>query len=484
MHLPRLLPPSGLLAAGLALGAAPPASPFHVQDPAPEEEPGPKEEDDEKEENEEERDEHVVLLRAERVIVRPGQVVEDGRVLVVDGRIEEVGPDVTAPEGAEVVEGQVVCAGFLDPWSGLGVESAAVRDGRAEPHTRTVDALDPYGSEPAREEARAAGVLAVRVQAGRPANLGGYGAWISTGPGSDPAELVLLEDANMGAMIGLEERGTADPFDRISMADKVADEVRSGLDYRYEWVEYERELAEWKAAIEEKEKELEKDFKKAKRKREKEMEEAKEEGKEFEEERYKEDKPPRRPRYDAEDEAMARVADGEIPLVVECHRASELRALLARTREFDRLRLVIAGGTEAPTVAEELARRRIPVIVHPAPLGSGRPDHLSEHALTLAAQLEEADVPVLLGSGGGAAARDLPSLAALAIGHGLDPEEAFAALTYRAARALDVADRLGSVQYGRRGDLLVLDGEPFALATRITHVLVDGRVVVSPEEDD
>lgn len=427
-------------------------------------------------------DHHVTLLRAEKVIVRPGQVLENAQVLVVDGRIAEVGTDLVAPEGAQILEGKVVCAGFLDPWSSLGVEAGSAQDGRADANTRTVDGLDPYGSEHAREEARAAGVLAVRVQAGMQAALSGYGAWCSTGSGSQPEDLILLGDANQAARIGLSTRGAVDVFDRISAADKLADEVRSGLDYGYSWVQYRAELAAWEEAIAKSEAELEKDFKKAKKDRDKDVEEAKEEGKEFKEKKYKEDKKPKPPKLDDEKAALARVANGEVPLVVECHRAAELRALLAGTQPFDRLRLVIAGGTEAMAVAGQLAERRIPVIVAPIPLGSSRPDHLAEHDLSLAAQLSEAGVSVLLGSGGGSISRDLPLLAAAAVGHGLDTDEAFAAMTYRAARVLDVADQVGSVQRGRRADLLVLSGKPLALTTSITHVLVGGQVVVSPEE--
>lgn len=421
-------------------------------------------------------DSGTVFISAEKVIVRPGKVIEDCGILIVDGKIHAVGQRLAAPGGATMISGKVVCAGFLDPWSTLGLEAASVNDTRCNPSTLTTDALDPFASDYAREQAREAGVLAVRVQVGVLATLGGYGAWCSTGPGFDREGLVLLGDANQAGMVGLSTRGTLDVFDRLSGADKIGDEIRSGLDYHYDQVKFEKDLAEWEAAIAESEKELEKDFKKAKKDRDKDIEEAEEDGKEYKEKRYKEDRKPKAPKYDAEKAAMARVANGEVPLVVECHRTSELRALLASTAPFDRLRLIIAGGTEAMSVADQLAARKIPVIVRPAPLTGTLPDHLAGHDLSLAAQLAEAGVPVLLGSGNSSSS-DLPLLAAGAIGYGLDPEEAFAALTLRAARALDLADQVGTVQKGRRGDLLVLSGDPFALSTSITHVLVDGEVV-------
>jgi imidazolonepropionase-like amidohydrolase len=180
---------------------------------------------------------------------------------------------------------------------------------------------------------------------------------------------------------------------------------------------------------------------------------------------------------------LARVVNGELPLVVEAHRASELRGLLEGTAKFDRLRLIVAGGSEALTVASELAERRIPVIVWPAPLGAQRPDELAESELGLAASLAEEGVSVILGSGGAwpPQSRDLPLLAQLAIGHGLDRQAALEALTVRPARALDVADRLGTLERGKEADLLVLDGEPLHSTTRVQYAISAGEAVITPE---
>jgi imidazolonepropionase-like amidohydrolase len=171
---------------------------------------------------------------------------------------------------------------------------------------------------------------------------------------------------------------------------------------------------------------------------------------------------------------------GELPLVVQAHRAAELRNLLEGTEKFDRLRLIVAGGTEALAVADELAEREVPVIVWPIPLGSQRVDELEESDLALAGELEAAGVPVLLGSGGALpmASRDLPLLAALAVGHGLGREQAFEALTLGAAEALDAGDRIGSLEQGKDADLLVLDGEPLATTTRVLYVITGGELAV------
>lgn len=450
-----------------------------------------------------------IFIRAERLIQRPGVVVENARILVEDGLVVAVGPDLEPPPGARVIEGRVVCAGFLDPWSALGVAQDLLEDGSTSASTRAVDGLLPVdpGLERLRREALRAGVTSVRLQGGKHAQIGGLGAVVALEPDRQLWEAVLLEDASLAMAVAVSdgrppqanvrrlddgsfvvETGgppAVDVFERIDHADRVANHVATGKKYRDDLREFMKKLAEWEKQTAEKEAELDKEFKKAKRDRDKALEEAKEKGKEHTEKRYREDRKPRRPRVDEDRAVLGRIAEGELPLVIEAHRAAEIRALLDGTKDHPRLRWILAGGTEAHVHAEELARRRIPVLVWPALRGSGGLDEHEGHDLALAGRLAAKDVTVLLGSGGrsGATTRDLPLLAALAVAHGLPEEKAFEALTLGAARAFDLADRLGSVEFGKRADLLVLDGDPLDTTTRVRYVLTGGRVAVAPEEN-
>ena len=417
----------------------------------------------------------VLALKGARVIVRPGEVLEGATVLVKNGVIVAVGADVAVPDGARTVEGAVVCAGFIDPWSSLGIDGATFSDGRTNAATRATDGLDPWSSDYARSEAAASGVLMVRVQSGDGSEFGGIGAVVRNGLAGD--HLVLESEALVAAAVGLSDgRRAKDPFDRVGEADRLASKLEDGFDYRADWLQYADELEAWEAEIAKEEAKLEKDFKKAKKKRDKDVEEAEEEGEEFEDKKYKEDKRPRMPRYDASKEVLARIVDGELPLVVRCEGAAELRALLAATKPFPRLRMTIAGGSGAPLLARELVDRGIPVIVQPIPYADGSSARPEGHDLGLAGRLEELGVKVLLGTGG-AQARDLPLLAGLAVGHGLDAKAAFEALTVGAARALDIADRVGTVEVGKHAELLVLDGDPLTSQARVRAAISAGRVV-------
>jgi len=416
------------------------------------------------------------LIAAKRVIVRPGEELADAKILIEHGRILAVGKDVTAPEDAKLVEAGVVCAAFLDPWSSVALDAGSLTEMASNPGTRSTDAWNPFDTSESRTEALSAGVTAARVQAAPSAAVAGIGAIVRLEQKGESS--ILSPDACIAATIGVTRGGRlADIFDRVGEVDRLVSQLSRAQAYDASWRKWRADLAKWNEAIAKKTKELEDGFKKAKKKRDKEVKEAEEKGKTFKDKRYKEDKKPKKPKFDPDVEALARAVNGELPLVVEVHRAEEIRALLAKTKGFPLLRLVIAGGTEAAPLAGDLAARHVPVICWPAPMGEGGKDEWAEHDLGLAAELEAGGVEVLIGSGGGAYPRELRVLAALAVGHGLDRDAALAAITTRPAAVFDLAASRGSVTRGQDAELVLLNGDPLDTTSRVVGVVTAGRLV-------
>lgn len=442
-----------------------PAEPAPEAEPAPAAEPAP------------EAEPALVAIRARRVIVTPQRELEDAVVLVRGDVIQAVGTDLEIPEGTDTYTADVVCAGFVDAWSALGVDMGSLFDQRTDPATRSADAIEAYDGAHQRRAALSSGITTVRAQVGAVANVHGISVALRLFPDLTDERAILDRDVALAMQV----QG-GDPLDRVGNVDRLVDQIERGAAYRRAQRTYAKELAEWEAKIAEIEEELEDDFKKAKKKRDEGIEEAEEEGKEYREERYREDRKPRKPGFDRNNEVLGAVAEGEMPLVLELHRVPEMRKLLRRLPDQTRVRPILAGVSDARFVADELAAMGATVIVDPTAAGQG--GAFGSNHLELAADLHEAGVEVLFGSGGrdASASAALPLLAARAVAHGLPREAALHALTLGPARALDLSDRIGTVEPGKQADLLLLSGDPLSATTRVEHVLLAGEVVLDAQE--
>jgi imidazolonepropionase-like amidohydrolase len=173
-------------------------------------------------------------------------------------------------------------------------------------------------------------------------------------------------------------------------------------------------------------------------------------------------------------EALQPVLKGDVPLLVQANRASDLLAAMRVAREF-KVRLVLMGGAEAWMVADEITRDKIPVVVKPL---TNLPTFETLGAtLENAARLRKAGVTVALASFDTHNSRNLRQEAGNAIANGLDREDALAAVTLVPARLWGVADRYGSLEPGKDADVVVWSGDPFELTTGVEHVFIAGREV-------
>lgn len=87
-----------------------------------------------------------LAIRAGRIETVAGEPIENGVILIANGRIEAIGTDVKVPEGAEVIDARdgVVCPGFVNPATALGLAARSSGGAAANAHYRTADELYPF----------------------------------------------------------------------------------------------------------------------------------------------------------------------------------------------------------------------------------------------------------------------------------------------------------------------------------------------------
>jgi imidazolonepropionase-like amidohydrolase len=176
-------------------------------------------------------------------------------------------------------------------------------------------------------------------------------------------------------------------------------------------------------------------------------------------------------------ESLVPVADKRQPLVTRVATELDIRDALAFADRIG-VRLVIAAPpAEAAIAAPLLKQKQVPVILLQVLTLPSRPDLPHQASYTAAAELARAGVKFAIAVPSDTNARQLPYHAAEAAAWGLPRDEALKAITINAAEILGVADRIGSLEAGKIGNLIVARGDPLEVRTAITHVVIAGRDV-------
>lgn len=177
-----------------------------------------------------------------------------------------------------------------------------------------------------------------------------------------------------------------------------------------------------------------------------------------------------------QNEMLFAVLRREIPVYLHAHRADDILTALRISKEFD-IELVIQHGTEAHLVADELVEAGVPVFLGPL-LSNRAKVELKEISFKNAARLAQKGVQFCIITDHPVIPVDsLRVCAALAVREGLDERIALEAISLNAARLLKIDGELGSIEAGKRADLVVLSGHPFDYRSRVEKVIVDGMLL-------
>jgi imidazolonepropionase-like amidohydrolase len=185
----------------------------------------------------------------------------------------------------------------------------------------------------------------------------------------------------------------------------------------------------------------------------------------------------------ADAQALVPVVTGQVPLLVHVERASDILVVLDLKREVPALKLVLVGVNEGWTVARQIAAAKVPVL---ASALSDLPASFEQLAATQSniGRMQAAGVTVGIGMINDDEARqarlvkqyagNLVALTKVPGASGLDWGQAFATISSKPAEAMGMGGEFGSLRPGRRGDVVVWDGDPLEIGTAAVRVFIDG----------
>ena len=377
-----------------------------------------------------------------QIIVAPGDTVDRGTVVIRDDSIAAVGPAVTPPDDAQVIdsEGQTVYPGLIDSGTRLGLAEVGslpeTRDynelGELTAHMDALTAVNP--NSVLIPVARVHGITSV-ITAPTTGILPGTASLIGL-HGYTPEQMQVGDVAL--TVLDFPSVGRQGPSDDRSPETirKEADEALTQLNELWDQAERYAAIDSAVAAAPDTR---------------------------------------RKPEYVPAMEGLLPVIRGEQPLMISANAAPDLSAALDWAEEREVLdQVILSGAMEGWRVADEIAAADVPVLVGSIMQPPSRESDRYDKAYRTPALLHEAGVPVALRSGKAENVRNLVFHAGFAAAHGLGKTEALRAVTTTPAEIFGVDDRIGTVEVGKRANLFVADGDPFQPATDVQHLFIDG----------
>ncbi|MFJ4221624.1 amidohydrolase [Curtobacterium luteum] len=365
---------------------------------------------------------------------------DGGTVVVEDGRITAIGPDVTPPPGLPVVDaaGAWLVPGFVEAHGHVGIHEEA--NGEAGNDTnemtgpnmagvRAIDAVDIQ--DEGFRDALAGGVTSIVVKPGSGNPIGGQTVAIKTWGGRTIDEQLISDSVSVKSALGENPKRVyggkgQTPSTRLGVAKIIRDAFVEAQNYRAA-----RDAAEAK-------------------------------GDPF--------------ARDLTKETLVRVLDGELAWDQHTHRHDDIATAIRLAEEFG-YRLVVNHGTEAHKIADVLAEKAIPVIYGPLFTSRSKVE-LRDRGIPNLATIAAAGVRVAITTDAPVVPINmLVDQATAAVKEGLPWQTALEALTTNPADILGFGDRVGRLEPGYDADLVLWDGDPLAATSRATRVWIEGAQV-------
>lgn len=374
-----------------------------------------------------------------------GTDYDDGFVQIENGKIKALGNMQDCPHekrGTKVIDakGNLVMPGIIEAHCHMGItEEKKGMEGDdcnenvnpITPYLRAIDAINPMDA--AFDDALRAGITSAMIGPGSSNVVGGQFAFVKT-HGRCIDQMIVKAPAAMKVAFGENPKvnfsgQNTSPATRMAIASMLREEL-------FKAKEYQRKRQE--------DEEQEVDF-----------------------------------QY----ECWLPVLEGKIPLKAHAHRADDILTAIRIAKEFG-LSMTIDHCSEGHLIAEEIKESGFPAIVGPD-MASRNKIEVQNMAFKTVGILNKAGIPTAITTDHPVSMiQFLPICAGLAVKSGLPEEEGLRSITIHAARICGVEERVGSLEVGKDGDIVIFDGNPMEVFTRVLCTIIEGKIVYHDEQTD
>ena len=386
------------------------------------------------------------VIRGGTVVPVVGAQIPNGTVVIQNGKIQAVGANVTAPQGATLIDatGLFVYPGMIDAGTDLGLTEIGSVPGSTD--TREVGDFNPQDVALTAVNAHSELIPIARVNGVTSAITSATGALMSGSAalmdlwGWTPDEMAIkaraaqvmsYPSAGGGGRFGGGGGGGNRPA--ADAAETMNRQVRELRDFFADARSYAAVKAKTAANA------------------------------------------PNAPRVNQAMEALMPALKGEVPVVFDVTSADQIRGVLTLADTF-KLKVVLRGPRDAWRLADTLAARGIPVILGPTTQAPG-PDDPYDALYAQPGVLAKAGVKIAFQTSSASDVRNLPYNAALATAYGLEMDEAIKALTINPAQIFGVADRYGSLEPGKVANVFVTTGNPLDVRSTVKYLFIRGQAI-------
>ncbi|MBS3782077.1 MAG: amidohydrolase [Candidatus Thermoplasmatota archaeon] len=352
-----------------------------------------------------------------------------GSILIEDDKIAEIGKEIDVPDEAKIIDvkGKTIIPGLIEAHCHTGIhEEGEGWQGNdtnemydpITPHLRALDGINP--DDIGLKEAVKAGITTVNVTPGSANPIGGQSVALKTAGSNIVDDLVLKEPTGMKMAFGENPKRVYREQDKLpSTRMTTAGLLRKTLSESENY-----------------------------------------DGDDEEKENFKL-------------QALKPVLEKELKARIHAHRADDMISAIRIAEEFD-FDMVLEHATEGHKIAEFLAKREVPAVVGPCLSSKSKrenaartfetPGVLSDKGVKVALMTDSPVIPT----------KYLNLMAAYSVKEGMDEEEALKAITIYAAEICGIDHRVGSLEKGKDADIVVLDGDPLEIKSRVEKVFIEG----------